>query len=390
MDTISPGQGIKTAGRFSTLPARAYADVRLKPGDIHVFGVLAMTENVDSVLRREGWFQISQGLIAVLSGVSRTTVNRSVARLRDAGYLVVQDGENENGGSAACLYKIVYDADLAEEYDRWRGAEPKKAPPVKKQDTAENLGVENVNTPETLGVNAGHTAPVNNVNTADIQGVSEKHTPVNNHNTPENIGVQEGLESTSLHSDEFEFDAADRIVTAFKDARLTSYPDTIGGICADVTLRKQAEEYLNAGISEAALITLLTSQISISASRGIEPPAGITRYKRDIARIISPQPTLGPQSTFGPRSASSSRPATRSSKPACDERWVRVAELVSEGSSLSPWIGALSYQAFSDGVLRVKAPTTMIQRAVEPLIDDLVLAASKAFECDQLEIVIVR
>ncbi len=44
------GNGIRTAGRLSTLPARAFADVRLKAIDLQCFGMLVITESGERVM----------------------------------------------------------------------------------------------------------------------------------------------------------------------------------------------------------------------------------------------------------------------------------------------------------------------------------------------------
>ncbi|KQZ00887.1 hypothetical protein ASD45_08470 [Pseudolabrys sp. Root1462] len=93
-----------TDRRYSITPARAYTDARLEGRDLHVLGFLGM--HTDKL----GWCFLSQGTIATALRCGRATVQRSLDRLIDAGY--VQKREFIGARPHAChAYRVIMDLD---------------------------------------------------------------------------------------------------------------------------------------------------------------------------------------------------------------------------------------------------------------------------------------
>lgn len=90
--------------RYSITPARACTDPRLEGRDLQVLCFLGV--HTDKL----GWCFLSQGTIADKIGCGRSTVQRSLARLIEAGY--VQTREFSGKRAHAChAYRVVMDAD---------------------------------------------------------------------------------------------------------------------------------------------------------------------------------------------------------------------------------------------------------------------------------------
>ena len=111
----------RLSGRHVVLPARVYADQRVSSADRDVLAIMALTESGTAIQRRDGWFAVSQDLIAQICRSSRSSVSRSVKRLRDSGYLTVQAQYDPAGGQRESLYRIVFDHvdPLPEDQDRY-------------------------------------------------------------------------------------------------------------------------------------------------------------------------------------------------------------------------------------------------------------------------------
>ncbi|MEI9804076.1 MAG: helix-turn-helix domain-containing protein [Pseudolabrys sp.] len=93
-----------TDRRYSIIPARAVADPRLEGRDLQVLCFLGM--HTDKL----GWCFLGQGMIAEKIGCGRSTVQRSVARLIDAGF--VETREFNGARPHAChAYRVIMDLD---------------------------------------------------------------------------------------------------------------------------------------------------------------------------------------------------------------------------------------------------------------------------------------
>lgn len=94
--------------RFSIIPAAAVTDPALSGGhDLKVLALLGRhTDNA-------GWCTRSQVKMARELGCGRGTVQRSIVRLVDAGYLEVRPIVRENGGDAAAEYRVLFDIEDA-------------------------------------------------------------------------------------------------------------------------------------------------------------------------------------------------------------------------------------------------------------------------------------
>jgi len=93
-----------TDRRYSIIPARAVTDPRIERGDLRVLCFLGM--HTDKL----GWCFLRQGMIAEQLDCGRSTVQRSLARLIEAGW--VQQREFNGQRPHAChAYRVVMDAD---------------------------------------------------------------------------------------------------------------------------------------------------------------------------------------------------------------------------------------------------------------------------------------
>ncbi|WP_298958403.1 helix-turn-helix domain-containing protein [uncultured Roseibium sp.] len=89
--------------RFSIIPAQAVTDRRLQPRDLQVLCLLGRhTDN-------NGWCCRSQVKMAKELICDRRTVQRSLERLYESGYLEYRVNERSSGASAAHDYRVVID-----------------------------------------------------------------------------------------------------------------------------------------------------------------------------------------------------------------------------------------------------------------------------------------
>lgn len=90
--------------RFSIIPADAVTDRRLEGRDLQVLALFGRHTD------RRGWCCRSQVKMARELGCGRATVQRSIARLVEAGYLEHRVKFRESGGDTAHEYRVVLDA----------------------------------------------------------------------------------------------------------------------------------------------------------------------------------------------------------------------------------------------------------------------------------------
>ncbi len=90
--------------RYSIIPSAAVYDRRLKGRDLHVLNVLGVAADSDS-----GWCWRSQREMGEEIGCSRATVQASIARLVDAGYVEVRQRRRKDGGDASNAFRVVMD-----------------------------------------------------------------------------------------------------------------------------------------------------------------------------------------------------------------------------------------------------------------------------------------
>ncbi|TKB44971.1 MAG: helix-turn-helix domain-containing protein, partial [Mesorhizobium sp.] len=89
--------------RFSIIPAEAVTDPSLEGRDLQVLALLGRhTDN-------RGWCCRSQVKMAREINCGRATVQRSIGRLVEAGYLEHRAIVRDNGGDAAHEYRVVFD-----------------------------------------------------------------------------------------------------------------------------------------------------------------------------------------------------------------------------------------------------------------------------------------
>ncbi len=89
--------------RFSIIPAMAVTDARLEPRDLQVLCLLG--RHTDDL----GWCCRSQVKMARELNCGRATVQRSLGRLMDAGYVEFRTNTRTSGADAAHDYRVVID-----------------------------------------------------------------------------------------------------------------------------------------------------------------------------------------------------------------------------------------------------------------------------------------
>ncbi|QPS78621.1 helix-turn-helix domain-containing protein [Delftia lacustris] len=98
----------KESMRYAVVPATALLDNRLSLRDVSVLGALGIHTD------KQGWCTPSQGRIGAMLGISRHTVAKSVAVLRECGYLVVSARRGDGGGQTSNLMRVVMDLNVPE------------------------------------------------------------------------------------------------------------------------------------------------------------------------------------------------------------------------------------------------------------------------------------
>jgi len=94
----------KRAGpRFAIIPADAVTDPALQGADLRVLALLG--RHID----KKGWCVRTQGRMADELTIARGTLQRSLGRLVDAGYVEVSHEKRRDGGQAANRYRVILD-----------------------------------------------------------------------------------------------------------------------------------------------------------------------------------------------------------------------------------------------------------------------------------------
>lgn len=94
-----------TDRRYSIIPARAVTDERIERGDLRVLAYLGTFTD------KLGWCFLAQGTIADALNCGRSTVQRSLTRLVDAGWVQVKAATVSGRPHACHAYRVVMDND---------------------------------------------------------------------------------------------------------------------------------------------------------------------------------------------------------------------------------------------------------------------------------------
>ena len=89
--------------RYAIIPADAVTDATLAGADFRVLALLG--KHVD----RAGWCTRAQNRMADELGISCKTLQRSLSRLTEAGYVEVEHKKRRDGGQAANNYRLIFD-----------------------------------------------------------------------------------------------------------------------------------------------------------------------------------------------------------------------------------------------------------------------------------------
>lgn len=105
--TASASHSLPAGPRYSIIPAAAGTDRRFKGRDLQILVLIGRHTD------RNGWCRLNQGKLAALLDLSRSTVNRSISRLCELGYLEIRQQFRADGGQAASSYRVRMDVDDA-------------------------------------------------------------------------------------------------------------------------------------------------------------------------------------------------------------------------------------------------------------------------------------
>lgn len=104
------------SARYSIIPSRAIDDANLTHLDLRVLGCIGYHLSRDG---NEAYPK--QATIAARLGVTREAVNRSVARLRENGYVRVTSTKRSDGGNGVAVYHVILDPSEGEVIARSQG-----------------------------------------------------------------------------------------------------------------------------------------------------------------------------------------------------------------------------------------------------------------------------
>lgn len=121
---------------YGVIPTRAFDDTRMTPNLITVLGVLGTYAD------RSGRCWPSQATLARRRGVTRQAVSKALQQLAAYGYI---DMQRRQGSS---MYRVLFDADLPTEFDRWRDEYDQGPSPVDELDQALERGADQQVQPE--------------------------------------------------------------------------------------------------------------------------------------------------------------------------------------------------------------------------------------------------
>lgn len=112
-----------SSGRFSIFPARALDDRRLGNAAISVLALLGTYAD------RDGWCWPSVSTMAKRLGSTRQAVSKQLRVLESSGYLNIEPRTDKRGGMVSNGYRLLFDTDLAGEFDRLHGVTEGDEPP---------------------------------------------------------------------------------------------------------------------------------------------------------------------------------------------------------------------------------------------------------------------
>lgn len=105
--TASASHSLPAGPRYSIIPAAAGTDRRFRGSDLQILVLIGRHTD------RNGWCRLNQRKLAMLLDLSRSTVNRSISRLCELGYLEIRQHFRADGGQAASSYRVRMDVDDA-------------------------------------------------------------------------------------------------------------------------------------------------------------------------------------------------------------------------------------------------------------------------------------
>ena len=315
--TASCPPRLQLGGPISTVASCAAADTRLKPTDIMVLVILGQVQSTDVQARRQGWFSLSQGVLAALMPYERAAVNKSIKRLTDALYLNRRHQKNGFGGDAPCLYQINYNVVLPIEFDRWQGLQHLLD---KLQESAQMAGDSSGNTPDLEGTppeSFGNTPPLSGAKHGVPQGTppeSPGNTPVcpESHGvekSAETIGVPQGTGGVPSESDSSDFykrigesdsetEKCEVIIEMFLACRTKWWP-TARQAYPNHILLEQIGSYIDAGLSHLDVAKVTFDNMLNAARRAYEAPSGFKMFRKNFEKALKDQglslhtPTIG-------------------------------------------------------------------------------------------------
>lgn len=109
--TSAASHSLPAGPRYSIIPAAAVTDTRLQGRDLQVLCLIGRHTD------RQGWCRLRQGVAADALKVSRSTVNRSISRLCELGYLEIRQHWRPDGGQGTSSYRVRMDVDHVPEGD---------------------------------------------------------------------------------------------------------------------------------------------------------------------------------------------------------------------------------------------------------------------------------
>jgi len=310
--TKSPDR-LQLGGPVSTLQSCMASDTRLNPSDAMIMIILAQVQSTDVMLRREGMFKISQGILALLSPFKRSAINKAIKRLTQAGYLIKIPRFSPLGGREACLYKIDYNVTVPAQFDRWQNLQHHFE---EFQDIFENEVFSDVPTgtpPVPVGVRGVFAAP-NGQKTAELSDVPTEHRGCSHRNTPESSDAQGGQKTAELSDVPTGTGGASRIqnlesfikesktkilelypdidisivdvVSTFIGTRQFCFPDTKSVLKINTQI-EAVKDLISIGIPASGLINIIQMQMPLAAKQyaGTSTiPNSIKFFKNDLTK----------------------------------------------------------------------------------------------------------
>lgn len=382
--------------RLAVTPGRAPADSRLSMSDRHLLQILCLTDSVDSLQRRGGWFSLPQAFLAKLSGLSRGTVSASVKTLQACGYLAVREQTTLYGGKTSHLYKILFDEELPAEFDRWADLLDDAAAAVVLPQTSENdqqplelLDVGNsdrgMSENRTGGMSENRTGVHNPADSvmSDNQtgGMSESQTSPNLDVGNSDISIEDSDSITTsitkdLRFDSIRFDSKNEIVDLFLALRAQWFGNRGGTVGKRDSLARQAEQLISEVMAEgfpeadavSLISTVLAERIAQNSEAGLEPPTALARYRADIQGRVA---AIRRTEEAGKRRDAAVQAAQAAQSPVDNPVWSRVKTRVrstdsTQAREVAVWLDLLILKHVDeDGTVHFAAQSSTAKSVVE-------------------------